>query len=76
MANVGGESFDYGTFTAAYETDPRVKTMVANFSKDGIEAKTANLTKDSGEEAANQNDNDVEKLAKAATDIDNLGNDL
>ena len=25
MQNIGGEQFDYGTFKAAYDTDPRVK---------------------------------------------------
>ena len=40
MQNVGGEYFDYGTFKAAYDTDARVKTMVANFSEKGIEPKT------------------------------------
>ena len=27
MQNVGAEAFDYGTFKAAYDTDPRVKAM-------------------------------------------------
>ena len=36
MQNVGGEQFDYETFKAAYDTDARVKTMVANFSEKGI----------------------------------------
>lgn len=40
MSNVGGESFDYGAFKAAYDTDARVKTMTANFNKDFIVLKT------------------------------------
>ena len=28
MKNVGAEQFDYGTFKAAYDTDPRIKAMV------------------------------------------------
>ena len=75
MENAGGEAFDYGTFTAAYETDPRVKTMVANFDKDGIEAKTEKKTKDAGADAAaqDQGGEDVEDLAQQATDIQSLG---
>ena len=78
MANAGRESFDYGTFTAAYETDPRVKTMVANFDKDGIEAKTAEKTTDSGAEdsAQDQGGDDVEDLAQAATDLSSLGSNV
>ena len=40
MQNIGGEMFDYGTFKAAYDTDPMVKTMTANLSEKGIEPKT------------------------------------
>ena len=80
MRNAGGENFDYGMFKAAYDTDPRVKTMVANFSQDGSEAKTEVELKDkdtSGEEAASDADpNGVEQLAKQATDMSNLGPDL
>ena len=80
MRNAGGENFDYGMFKAAYDTDPRVKTMVANFSQDGIEAKTEVELQDkdtSGEEAAAAEDpNGVEQLAKQATDVSNLGPDM
>ena len=69
MANVGGEQFDYGTFKAAYDTDPRIKTMVQNFSQQGIEPKTKKTidtdtgpTPDSGAEKVSQ-------MAKAATDL-------
>lgn len=71
MQNVGGEQFDYGTFKAAYDTDARIKTMVNNFNKDGIEPKTAN-TIDSGDQQ-DATGNEVEKMAKNATDLgDNL----
>ena len=78
MANAGGEAFDYGTFTAAYETDPRVKTMVANFDKKGVEAKTEKKTKDSGEDAQAQDagGDDVSDLAQQATDIQSLGSSV
>jgi len=73
MANAGGESFDYGTFTAAYETDPRVKTMVKNFSQDGVEVKTKNNVEDPGPEVSavdgDSGESDVTQMAKAATDV-------
>lgn len=73
MVNAGGETFDYGTFTAAYETDPRVKTMVKNFSKDGVEVKTKNNVQDPGPEdsavAADTGQSDVTQMAQQAVDI-------
>lgn len=68
MQNVGSELFDYGTFKAAYDTDPRIKTMVQNFSKTGVEAKTKNTIQDTpqgGEEGSDK----VASMAKAATDV-------
>lgn len=67
MANVGGEQFDYGTFKAAYDTDPRIKTMVQNFSQDGIEPKTQN-TLDKGPQQDTEGDK-VSQMAKSATDL-------
>ena len=70
MQNVSGEQFDYGTFKAAYDTDPRVKSMVKNFNKKGIIPNTA--TQDS--EDAPQGDREqgadtVSQMAKRATDV-------
>jgi len=78
MRNAGGESFDYGAFKASYDTDPRVKTMVANFNQDGIEAKTKATVDDKGGEqaAAAADPGGVEALAKQATDVNNLGPDV
>ena len=68
MQNIGGEQFDYGTFKAAYDTDARVKTMVNNFNQDGIEPKTAN-TIDSTQQQQDAQGDEVEKMAKNATDL-------
>jgi len=68
MQNLGSEEFDYGTFKAAYDTDPRVKTMTNNFNKDGIEPKTAK-TIDSKTNDVDQGKDDVEQMAKNATDL-------
>jgi|TARA_X000000950_G_scaffold6956_1_gene7609 hypothetical protein len=72
MANVGGEQFDYGTFKAAYDTDPRVKTMVKNFSADGVEPKTQK-TIDNNVPQADASGDVVGQMAKSAT---NLGDKL
>jgi hypothetical protein len=73
MQNVGAESFDFGTFKAAYDTDARVKAMTKDFSKYGIEPKTKNEL-DNGDDVASPagNDNTVSNMAKSATDLSDL----
>lgn len=73
MQNVGAEQFDYGTFKAAYDTDPRVKAMVNNFNKVGVELKTAKGTDDAETPQQDQGSSDVSQMAKSAT---NLGDTL
>ncbi len=72
MQNVGGEQFDYGTFKAAYDTDPRVKTMVSNFSAEGIEPKTAEKI----DSDTPQQDTKGDKVATMAKSATNLGDKL
>lgn len=73
MQNVGAEQFDFGTFKAAYDTDPRVKTMVKNFDKVGIEPKTKNELDDGSTDAGSQGGDTVSQMAQRATDLgDNL----
>ena len=69
MQNVGGEQFDYGTFKAAYDTDPRVKTMVKNFSEKGIELKTKKAATDTPQADGQPGDTTVAQMAKSATDV-------
>ena len=73
MQNVGAESFDFGTFKAAYDTDPRVKAMVKNFDKRGIEPMTKNEI-DSGNASAGASGgaDTVGSMAKRATDLGDL----
>ena len=61
--------FDYGTFKAAYDTDPRVKTMVANFSEKGIEPKTKKPATGNNQADTDKGDKTVSQMAKSATDI-------
>lgn len=68
MQNVEAEFFDYGTFKAAFDTDPRIKTMVKNFSQDGVEVKTKNTIDDAPTGGEEGNDA-VSQMAKRATDV-------
>lgn len=73
MQNVGSEQFDYDTFKNAYDTDPRIKAMVKNFDKVGIEPKTQNEL--SPEPSTNNNapgGDAVGQMAKRATDLGDL----
>lgn len=71
MQNVEAEHFDFESFKAAYDTDPRVKAMVKNFDKRGIEPMTKNEL-DSGTTSTSSSGGDtVSSMAKRAT---NLGN--
>ena len=70
MQNVGAPQFDFGTFKAAYDTDPRVKAMIKNFDKLGIEPKTKNMLDnpkmgDTGDAGGDS----VGAMAKRATDV-------
>ncbi len=69
MQNIGGEQFDYGTFKAAYDTDPRIKTMVANFSEKGIEPKTKKPANDTPQGDIDGSAEKVSQMAKSATDV-------
>ena len=68
MQNVGGEYFDFGTFKAAYDTDPRVKTMVRNFNNKGLEPETENGSDDTSQ-ADPEDNSEVSQMAKRATDL-------
>ncbi len=67
MQNIGGEMFDYGTFKAAYDTDPRIKTMVKNFSEKGIEPNTKKPASDVPQ--ADAGTDKVSQMAKSATNV-------
>lgn len=72
MQNVGGEQFDFGTFKAAYDTDPRVKTMVKDFNDIGITPKTAKEPEASSQADAPEGGDTVAQMAKNATDLSDL----
>lgn len=73
MSNVGNPQFDFGTFKNAYDTDPRVKAMVKNFDKIGVEVKTQKEIE--GEPSANidaKGGDKVKQMAKSAVDLKDL----
>lgn len=72
MQNVGAESFDFGTFKAVYDTDERVKSMVKNFDKRGIEPKTKNELEGGDTASARGGADSVSQMAKRATDLGDL----
>lgn len=73
MQNIGAEQFDFGTFKAAYDTDPRVRTMIKDFDKTGITPKTANeLDDDSSTTNDGEGGDTVNQMAKRATDLGDL----
>ena len=71
MQNVGAETFDFETFKAAYDTDPRIKSMIKNFDKRGIEPKTKKEIAGGDGTTASTGTDTVSSMAKRAT---NLGN--
>ena len=67
MQNMGGESFVYGTFKIAYDSDPRIKEMVKDFSEAGINLKTKQDVEKGATSSADGGDS-VSKMAQRATD--------
>lgn len=69
MQNMGGESFVYGTFKNAYDSDPRVKEMVKDFSDDGVTLKT----KEDAEQAPTSSDDGGDKVSQMAQNATDPG---
>ena len=72
MQNVGSEQFDYETFVAAYETDPRLKTMIANYNETGITPNTKKQNKMTSQGGTPAATDTVSQMAKRATDLTDL----
>jgi len=69
MQNVGEESFTYDAFKAEYDTNPRVKNLVRNFSEKGIDLKTKKEPSDVPQADSQDGNNKVSAMAKRATDV-------
>ena len=69
MQNMGGEAFVYDTFKNAYDSDPRIKEMVKDFSEAGITLKTKEDADKSAATTPDDGSNTVSAMAKSATDL-------
>jgi len=69
MQNMGGESFVYGTFKNAFDSDPRVKEMVKDFSEEGINLKTKQDADVGAPTSPEDGSDKVGQMASRATDV-------
>lgn len=67
MKNIGQGEFNYETFKAAYDSDPKLQNLVVNFDQDKIELKDKATDELPATEPAA--DNTVSQMAQQATDL-------
>jgi hypothetical protein len=74
MQNQGRGSFDYETFKAAYDADPKLQQLVTNFDQDKIEFKQSEVDDVAGAVPGNPGrpGDTVGKMAKNAVDLTDL----
>jgi hypothetical protein len=74
MQNQGRGQFNYETFKAAYDADPRLQELVTNFDKEKIEIKQSEADDVEGLPGnPGRPSDEVGQMAKNATDLgDNL----
>ena len=69
MQNVGAGQFTYDVFKAAYDSDPKIKTLVTNFDQNTITLKQSETDDLSADQTEPSDDNTVPDMAKRATDL-------
>jgi len=71
MRNQGKGNFDYESFKAMYDADPRLQQLVTNFDKDKIEFKQSEVDDVAGAVPGNPGrpSDTVGNMAKNATDV-------
>jgi len=73
MQNQGIQQFNYDTFKAAYDADPRLQELVKNFDKSKIELKQDETDDVEGLPGnPGRPSDEVNKMAKNATDLGDL----
>ena len=70
MQNQGRGQFTYEVFKAAYDSDPRLQNLVANFDQKTIELKSDEMDDVPVDGAAGGNS--VSSMAKSAVDLSDL----
>lgn len=71
MQNQGRGQFTYDVFKAAYDSDPRLQTLVSNFDQNTIELKSDEMDDVPVDGAAAGGDS-VSSMAKSAVDLSDL----
>ena len=71
MRNQGKGNFDYESFKAMYDADPRLQQLVTNFDQDKIEFKQSEVDDVAGAVPGNSGrpSDTVGNMAKNATDV-------
>jgi len=71
MRNQGNGNFDYESFKAMYDGDPRIQELVTNFDQDKIEFKQSEVDDVAGAVPGNPGrpSDTVGNMAKNATDV-------
>ena len=71
MRNQGKGNFDYESFKAMYDADPRLQELVTNFDQDKIEFKQSEVDDVAGAVPGNPGrpGDEVGQMAKNATDL-------
>ena len=72
MQNVDSEQFSFESFKSVYDTDPRLKALVKNFDKTGIEPKTQNELASTANPKPDTGSDSVSAMAKRAVDLKDL----
>jgi len=69
MRNTHNTQFTYDVFKAAYDSDPRLKTVVTNFDQDKIEFKQSEVDDVKSKGVSGPKGDTVGNMAKNATDV-------
>ena len=69
MRNQGKGNFDYESFKAMYDADPRIQQLVTNFDQDKIEFKQSEVDDVKSKGVSGPKGDTVGNMAKNATDV-------
>ena len=70
LQNIGRGQFNYETFKSAYDSDAKIKNLVKNFDREGIELKSSEM--DDLPMGKKKDPKAVSKMAKRAVDLKDL----
>jgi hypothetical protein len=67
MQNTGSQQFNYDSFKAAYDSDPKIKAIIKDFDQNTITLKTSEM--DDLTTSKPKSKNKVSQMAKRAVDL-------